>query len=47
MNSGVGLRMRLDSDSEFDSEAPGFADDVRAAEASVQKWIDDGCPPRE
>ena len=47
VNSGVGLRMRLDSDTEFDSDSPGLADDVIAAEASVQKWIDDGCPPRE
>ena len=47
MKSGVGLRMRLDSDAEFDSDVPSFADDVRAAEANVQKWIDEGCPPRE
>ena len=47
VNSGLGLRMRLASDAIFDCDAPEFEGDIHAAEISVQKWIDDGSPPRQ
>ncbi len=46
VRSGVGIRLRLSPSTAFDGCEQNFSDDIVVADADVQKWIDDGCPPR-